>query len=95
MNDYFRRLANERPRAYGLVMLAVGAMALSVTALLRSGGRVSYMLVLLAPIPLVFGLQALVLGTTPDELRTDRVTSGVLLVVSLFCSALLFAWITR
>jgi hypothetical protein len=95
VRDFFRRLASERPRTYGATMLGVGMMALSACALLRAEGRVSLTLVLLAPFPFVFGLQALVLGTTPEQLRTDRVTSGTLMVVSLGMSALLYNWITR
>lgn len=95
VRDFFQRLASERPRVYGLTMLGVGTMAFSLCMLLHQMGRISYVLVLLTPVPFVFGTQSLVLGTTPEQLRADRVTSSVLFVISLAGTALLFGWMTR
>ena len=95
MRDFFQQLARERPRIYGTVMLGIGLIAFSVCMLLRRTGQISYVLVLLTPAPFAFGVQSLVLGTTPDQLRADRVTSGVLLAVSLAGSALLYGWLTH
>jgi hypothetical protein len=76
-------------------MIGVGIVALSLCMLLRHEGRVSYTLLLLTPVPFVFGTQSLVLGTTPEQLRGDRVTSSVLSVMSLAGSALLYGWLAR
>ena len=95
MRDFFQRLARENPRLYGLTMLGIGIMAFSVCMLLHQMGRISYVLLLVTPAPFVFGTQSLVLGTTPEQLRADRVTSTVLFVISVAGSALLYGWMTR
>jgi hypothetical protein len=95
VRDFFRRLANEQPRAYGLAMLGIGIVAFSVCMLLRRDDRISYMLVLVTPVPFVYGMQSLVLGTTPEQLRADRLTSTFLLLLSLGGSVLLYHSLTR
>lgn len=92
--EWWRQLAEEQPRAYGAALVALGVGSLAfMHALARSVGRVSIVLVLLAPLLVVFGTQALVLGTKPSSLREDRTTATVLFVVSGVGAWLAWRWI--
>ena len=94
MNEGFRDMAERRPRAYGALLVTMGA---SVIWFLHGSaqliGRVSLVLVLVAPFMLVFGVQALVLGTTPSQLKGDRVSAGVMFALSGIGSVLLWRWL--
>jgi hypothetical protein len=87
-------MAEERPRTYGALMLVLGGAALLFMrghAMLL--GRISIVLTLLVPFLLVFGTQALVLGTTPSSLRTDRTTAIVMFALSALGSVVLWRWL--
>ena len=94
MNEGFRRLAEERPRAYGALLLALAAL---LVAFMRGyaalAERVSLVLVLLVPYLVVFGAHALVLGTTPSSLRAERATAAAMFVLSALGSVVLWRWI--
>jgi hypothetical protein len=92
--EWWRQLAEERPRAYGAALVTLGAASLwFMHAMARTMGRVSILLTLLAPLLIVFGTQALVLGTKPSSLRGDRTTAGVLFAASAIGAWLAWRWV--
>lgn len=92
--EWWRQLAEEQPRTYGAALIALGVAVLAfMYAMATRVGRVSLLLVVVAPGLVVFGTQALVLGTRPSSLREDPLTSTVLAVVSCVGGWLAYRWI--
>lgn len=90
----FERLAEERPRVYGAFVSLVGVGVLAfLRAYADTMGGISIALLLLGPLMLVYGVQAMVFATTPSSLKKDRVTMTVLLLLSAGGSFLLWQWL--